>query len=92
MFTLPSSFAVHAKHKDNWSAKPDRPAVYRRIAAQMRAMHKKYNFWPPMPQDRWFYKIFTDGDAEQAEFKKEIVHFLWEQLSARNPHPVQPLQ
>jgi len=84
MYALPESFAVHAKHEDNWSGKPDRPAVYRRIAAQMRAMYAKYKFWPPLPDERWFFRIFTDGDAEQAEFKKELVHFLWERMSAES--------
>eukprot|EP00658_Telonema_sp_P-2_P072904 TRINITY_DN6198_c0_g1_i1.p1 TRINITY_DN6198_c0_g1~~TRINITY_DN6198_c0_g1_i1.p1 ORF type:complete len:282 (-),score=36.45 TRINITY_DN6198_c0_g1_i1:598-1443(-) len=83
MAVLPHSFAVHGKHEDNWSAKPDRPAVYRRIAAHMREMFYKYKFWPELPSEHWFNKIFTDGDAEQAEFKKELVRFLWEQLSAR---------
>eukprot|EP00656_Telonema_subtile_P016780 TRINITY_DN18896_c0_g1_i2.p1 TRINITY_DN18896_c0_g1~~TRINITY_DN18896_c0_g1_i2.p1 ORF type:complete len:424 (+),score=51.85 TRINITY_DN18896_c0_g1_i2:99-1370(+) len=84
MFALPNSFAVHAKHTDNWSGKPDRPAVYRRIAAQMRDMKAKYKFWPRLPSNRWFNQMFTDGDTEQAEFKKELLHIAWEQIRPRH--------
>jgi hypothetical protein len=82
---LPHVFLVHRPHGGDvrqdaaWKeTNGERPAVYGKILAHMRAVYDKsrpragghalrhaggrYEWWPPLPDEKWFPKLFQDTD------------------------------
>ena len=90
MVVLPELFLVHAPHAhmargelQDWSLTNNRKDVYSKIVAHMTEMWEKYKWFPPLPDDGWFDRIFTPMDAAQNGFARDVLFLMW----ASNPRP-----
>ena len=88
---LPEMFVLHRPHNAlpqafGWTeTNGGRPSVYRKMILQMRALYKRYGYWPPVPSPEWFPKLFHDDDKEQAEFKRALIETQWEIIKGKIP-------